>query len=47
MSRTAKQTVATDAKLMSGELFTLTYGALVLDLIHDLESAEEVCGIQE
>lgn len=27
---------------MSGELFTLTYGALVLDLIRDFESADEV-----
>ncbi len=27
---------------MSNELFTLTYGALVLDLLRDYESAEEV-----
>uniref|UniRef100_A0A915D304 Trafficking protein particle complex subunit n=1 Tax=Ditylenchus dipsaci TaxID=166011 RepID=A0A915D304_9BILA len=31
-----------DTKMMSGELFTLTYGALVLDLCKDLESAEDV-----
>ena len=29
---------------MNSELFTLTYGALVLDLIRDYESADEVNG---
>ncbi|KAI1725262.1 FF domain-containing protein [Ditylenchus destructor] len=41
MARGSKQ-VALDTKMMSGELFTLTYGALVLDLCRDLESPEEV-----
>lgn len=27
---------------MNAELFTLTYGALVVDLLRDLESEEEV-----
>ncbi|KAI1731757.1 FF domain-containing protein [Ditylenchus destructor] len=41
MARGSKQ-AASDTKMMSGELFTLTYGALVLDLCRDLESPEEV-----
>uniref|UniRef100_A0A914BYR9 Trafficking protein particle complex subunit n=1 Tax=Acrobeloides nanus TaxID=290746 RepID=A0A914BYR9_9BILA len=38
----ATKTPVSDTKMMSGELFTLTYGALVVDLLRDLESPEEV-----
>uniref|UniRef100_A0A914ZFR8 Trafficking protein particle complex subunit n=2 Tax=Panagrolaimus TaxID=55784 RepID=A0A914ZFR8_9BILA len=41
MSRSTKQAIP-DVKTMNGELFTLTYGALVVDLLRDLESEEEV-----
>uniref|UniRef100_A0A7E4W3H7 Trafficking protein particle complex subunit n=1 Tax=Panagrellus redivivus TaxID=6233 RepID=A0A7E4W3H7_PANRE len=41
MSRSSKQAVP-EVKTMNAELFTLTYGALVVDLLKDLESEEEV-----
>lgn len=41
MSRSSKQAVP-EVKTMNAELFTLTYGALVVDLLRDLESEEEV-----
>lgn len=41
MSRSTKQ-AAPELKTMNADLFTLTYGALVVDLLRDLESEEEV-----
>ena len=41
MSRSSKQAIP-EVKTMNAELFTLTYGALVVDLLRDLESEEEV-----
>ena len=41
MSRSTKQAIP-EVKTMNAELFTLTYGALVVDLLRDLESEEEV-----
>lgn len=41
MSRSTKQTVP-EIKTMNAELFTLTYGALVVDLLRDMESEEAV-----
>uniref|UniRef100_A0A914GZ72 Uncharacterized protein n=1 Tax=Globodera rostochiensis TaxID=31243 RepID=A0A914GZ72_GLORO len=41
-TKTGKQQSATDFKMMSSELFILSYGALVADLANDLESSEEV-----
>ncbi|VDK50843.1 unnamed protein product [Anisakis simplex] len=42
MSKQAKLPVGIDSKKISGELFTLTYGALVAELLRDLESPSEV-----
>ncbi|VDM49459.1 unnamed protein product [Toxocara canis] len=42
MSKQAKLPVGIDSKKISGELFTLTYGALVAELLRDLESPAEV-----
>ncbi|KAL3068652.1 hypothetical protein niasHT_038305 [Heterodera trifolii] len=43
-TKTGKQQLSggTDFKMMSSELFILSYGALVVDLVNDLESPEEV-----
>lgn len=41
MSRSSKQPVP-EVKTMNAELFTLTYGALVVDLLRDLESEDDV-----
>ncbi|CAK5099806.1 unnamed protein product [Meloidogyne enterolobii] len=42
MAKSTKQQQPSDSKMVSSELFILTYGALVNDLISDLESPEEV-----
>jgi len=40
--KTGKQQSGADSRMMSSDLFVLSYGALVADLVNDLETPEEV-----
>lgn len=42
MNRSAQKQVAPEFRTMNADLFTLTYGALVMDVIRDRESPKEV-----